>query len=149
MYGLRRSSLIMGVHLGCRVCRDRCGRNNLWRKSCICASGLLQLLRSFLQALHPNAFAVDMPQSTQPALSEQGEHAWKVGLGQDLGVGHSVLPRYAKDTADASQIEGIESFLLSGICGPRLAAVHQYADNTGIVHYHLDLHCQFGVGPHL
>ena len=36
--------------------------------------------------------AVDMPQPTQPALSEQGEHAWKVGSGQDLGVGHSVLP---------------------------------------------------------
>ena len=67
--------------------------------------------------------------------------------GQDLGVGHSVLPGYAKDTADASQVEGIESFLLSGICGPCLAALHQCADNTGIVHYHLGLHCQFGVGP--
>ena len=45
-------------------------------------------------------------------------------------------------------MEGIESFLLSGICGPRLAAVHQCADNTGIVHDHLGLHCQFGFGPH-
>ena len=85
--------------------------------------------------------AVDMPQSTQPALSEQVEHAWKVGSGQDLGVGHSVLPGYAKDMVDASQMEGIESFLLSGICGPCLAAVHQCADNTGIVHDHLGLHC--------
>ena len=75
-----------------------------------------------------------MPQPTQPALSEQGEHAWKVGSGQDLGVGHSVLLGYTKDTADASQVEGIESFLLSGICGPRLAAVHQCSANTGIVH---------------
>ena len=49
--------------------------------------------------------AVDMPQPTQPALSLQGEHAWKVGSGQDLGVGHSVMPRYAKDTADTSQVE--------------------------------------------
>ena len=48
-----------------------------------------------------------MPQPTQPALSEQGEHAWKVGSGQNLGVGHSVLPRYAKDTVDASQVERI------------------------------------------
>ena len=64
-----------------------------------------------------------MPQPAQPALSEQREHAWKVGSGQDFGVGHSVLPRYASDTADASQVEGIESFLLSGICGPHLAAV--------------------------
>ena len=92
--------------------------------------------------------AVDMPQSTQPALSEQGEHARKVSSAQDLGVGHSVLPGYAKDTADASQVEGIESFLLSGIHGPCLAAIHQCADNTGIVHDHLGLHCQFRVGPH-
>ena len=77
-----------------------------------------------------------------------GRLALKVGLGQDLGVGHSVLPGYAKDTADAFQVEGIESFLLSSICGPCLAAVHQCADNTGIVHYHLSLHCQFGVGAH-
>ena len=73
-----------------------------------------------------------------------GRFAW----GQDLGVGRSVLPGYAKDTADASLVEGIESFLLSGICGPRLATVHQCADNTGIAHYHLGLHCQFWVGPH-
>ena len=53
-----------------------------------------------------------------------------------------------QDSADASQVEAIESFLLSGICGPRLAAVHQCADSTCIVHDHLDLHCQFGVGPH-
>ena len=51
--------------------------------------------------------AVDMPQPTQPALSEQGEHAGKVSSGQDLGVGHFVLPGYAKDTADASQVEEI------------------------------------------
>ena len=92
--------------------------------------------------------AVGMTQPTQPALSEQGEHAWKVGSGQDLGAGHPVLPGYAKDSVDASQMEGIESFLLSGICGPRLAAVRQCADDTGIVHDHLSLHCQFGVGPH-
>ena len=93
--------------------------------------------------------AVDnMPQPTQPALSEQGEHAWKVGSGQDLGVGHAVLPAYAKDSADASQVEGIESVLLSDICGPCLTAINQCAD-TGIVHHHLGLHCQFGVSPHL
>ena len=47
--------------------------------------------------------AVDMTQPTQPTLSEQDENAWKVGSGQDLGVGHSVLPGHAKDTADASK----------------------------------------------
>ena len=70
--------------------------------------------------------------SAASALSEQGEHARKVSSGQDPGVGHSVLPGYAKDTVDASQVEGIESFPLSGICGPRLTAVHQCAGNTGL-----------------
>ena len=36
----------------------------------------------------------------------------------------SALPGYAQDTADTSQVEGVESFLLTGTCGPRLAAVH-------------------------
>ena len=67
---------------------------------------------------------VDILQPTQPALSEKCKHARKFSSGQDLGVGQSVLPRYAKDTADASRVEGIESFLQSGICGPRLAVAH-------------------------
>ena len=92
--------------------------------------------------------AVDMPQPTQPALFEQGEHARKVSSGQVLGVGHSVLPGYAKDTADASQMQGIEFFLLSCICGTRLASLHQYADNTGIVHDHMVFTVNFGFGPH-
>ena len=51
----------------------------------------LSIENVFWDAAIPHA--VDMPQPTQPALSEQGEHARKVGSGQDLGVGHSVLPR--------------------------------------------------------
>ena len=60
----------------------------------------------------------------------------------------TIFPGYAQDTADASKVEGVESFLLSGICGRRLTAVNQCADDAGNVHYHLGLHCQFGVGPH-
>ena len=48
-------------------------------------------------------YAVDMTQPMKPALSEQGEHAWKVGSEQNLGVRHSVLPGYVKGTADASE----------------------------------------------
>ena len=48
-------------------------------------------------------YAADMTQPTLPALSEQGEHAWKVGSEQKFGVRHSVLPGYAKGTADASE----------------------------------------------
>ena len=48
-------------------------------------------------------YALDMTQPTLPALSKQGEHAWKVGSEQNLSVRHSVLPGYAKGTADASE----------------------------------------------
>ena len=118
----------------------------LWAAFCSPSRCQLSIENVFWDAviLH----AVEMTQPTQPALSEQGEHAWKVSSGQDLGVGHSVLPGYAQDTADASQVEGVVSFLLPGTCGPRLAAVHQCADDKGITHYHLGLHCQLGVGPH-
>ena len=63
---------------------------------------------------------VGMTRPTLPALPEQGEHAWKVGSGQELGFRHSVLSGYAQDTAAASQMEGVESFFfffffLSGI----------------------------------
>ena len=55
------------------------------------------------------------------------------------------MPRIRRDT---SQVEGVESFLLSGICGLRLTDLQSVLMTTDIVHYHLSLHCQFGVGPH-
>ena len=45
-------------------------------------------------------------------------------------------------------MEGVQTPFLPGIRGPRLAAVYQCADGTGVVHCHLGLHCQLGVGPH-
>ena len=47
----------------------------------------------------------NMTQPTQSALSEQGVHSGKTGTRQDISVGYFVLPRYAQDTADASQVE--------------------------------------------
>ena len=58
------------------------------------------------------------------------------------------LPRYTQDTSNASQVENVESSLLSGICGPCLAAVKKCADDAGIVHCHLRLCGQPAVCPH-
>ena len=46
---------------------------------------------------------------------------------------------------NASQMEGAQSPFLPGISGPRLAAVQQCADNTGVLHSHLgrDRHLGF------
>ena len=52
---------------------------------------------------------------------------------QCTSVGYFVLPGYAQDRADASQVECVEPPLLPGICSPRLAAILQCAGNTGIV----------------
>ena len=74
-----------------------------------------------------------MTQPSQSALSKQSVHTEKTSTRQDSSVGYFVQPGYAKYTADASQVECVEPSPLSGICRPRLAAVQQCADNTGIV----------------
>ena len=75
----------------------------------------------------------DMTQPSQYALSKQSVHSGKTSTGQYISVGYFILPAYSQDTADASQVECVESSLLPGICSPHLAAIHQCADNTGIV----------------
>ena len=77
----------------------------------------------------------DMTQPSQSALSKQSVHSGKTSTRQDISVGYFVLPGYAQDTADVSQVECVESSLLPGICRPCLAAIQQCADNTGIVDY--------------
>ena len=64
----------------------------------------------------------DMTQATQCALFEQGVHSGKTSTRQDISVGYFVLPGYAQDTADASQVESVKPSLLPGICSPYLAA---------------------------
>jgi len=71
-----------------------------------------------------------------------------VSAGQGLGVGYLILPRYTQDTTNASQVEDVESSLVSGICGPCLAAVKKCADDAGIVHCHLPPRGQPAVCPH-
>ena len=64
-----------------------------------------------MPALHKGASLneVHVVQPVPAVLSEQG---------QDLGVGHFLLPEHVQDVADASQVEGFQSFLLSDKCGP-------------------------------
>ena len=60
----------------------------------------------------------------------------------------TVFLGYAQETAKTSQVEDVEFSLLSDIRSPCLAAVQQYADDTGVVDCHLCFHCQLGVYPH-
>ena len=71
-----------------------------------------------------------MTQPTESALPEQGIHIGKASTRQDLGVGYSVIPEYTQDTANTSQVEGVESFIPS----PCVNAVQQCADDTGLNH---------------
>ena len=89
-----------------------------------------------------------MTQPSQSALSKQSVHSGKTSTGQDISVGYFILPAYSQDSADASQVECVEPSLLPGICSPRLAAIQQCADNTGIVDCHLCLHILHGACPH-
>ena len=67
--------------------------------------------------------AMHMAQPAQPALSELCVHTGETSTCQDICVAHFVLPGYAQDAAEASQVEGVESSLLPGIGRPRLAAI--------------------------
>ena len=91
--------------------------------------------------------AVDMPQPAQSALPERSVRTGKAGTRQDIGVGHSVFPRYAQDTANISHVESVGFSLLSCIRSPGLAAVQQGADDTGVIDC-LCFHCQLGVYIH-
>ena len=90
----------------------------------------------------------DMTQPSQSAFSKQSVHSGKTSTGQDISVGYFILPAYSHVTADASQVECVEPHLLSGICSPRLVAIQQCADNTGVVNCHLCLHTLPGACPH-
>ena len=90
----------------------------------------------------------DMTQPSQSALSKLRVHTGKTSTRQDISVGYFVLPVYAQDTADASQVECVEPSLLPGICSPCIAAIQQCAGKTGIVGRHLCLHRPLVACPH-
>ena len=89
-----------------------------------------------------------MTQPSHSALSKQSVHSGKTSTRQYISVGYFIMPAYSQDTADASQMECVEPFLLPGICGPRLAAIHQWVDNTGGIDCHICVHIQLGACPH-
>ena len=64
-----------------------------------------------------------MTQPSQYALSKHSVHNGKTSTRQDISVGYIVLPVYAQDTANASQVECVVHFLLSGISSPWLAVI--------------------------
>ena len=64
-----------------------------------------------------------MTQTSQSALPKQNVHTGKTCTRQNISVGYFVLPGYAHDTADASQVECIQPSHLPGICCPFIAAI--------------------------
>jgi len=59
-----------------------------------------------------------MIQPTESALPEQSVHTGKASTRQDLGVGYSVIPEYTQDTANTSQVEGVELSYLVHVALP-------------------------------
>ena len=90
----------------------------------------------------------DMTQPSQYALSKQSVHTGETSTRQDISLGYFVLPGYAQDTADESQVECVEPILLPGICSPCIDAIQQCAANTGNAYRHICLHRQLGACPH-
>ena len=74
----------------------------------------------------------DMTQPSQSASSKQSAcvHAGKTSTRQDIRAGYLVLPGYAQDMADASQVECVESSLLPAICCTCLALIYVLATHA-------------------
>ena len=74
----------------------------------------------------------DMTQPSQSASSKQSAcvHAGKTSTTQDIRAGYLVLPGYALDTADASQVECVKPSLLPAICCPCLALMYVLATHA-------------------
>ena len=90
----------------------------------------------------------DMAQPSQSALSKQSVRTGKTSMRQDISAGYFVLPGYAQDTSDASQVECVEPSPLHGIYNPCLAAMQKCAGNSGIVDNQICLHRQHGACPY-
>ena len=80
-----------------------------------------------------------MTQLSQSALSKQIVHSWQTSTRQYIRVGYFIMSAYSQDTADASQVECVET---------SLAAIQHCADNIGIVDCHLCLDRKLGACPH-
>ena len=79
------------------------------------------------------------------ALPKQSVHAGKTSTRQDLDVGHSVFPVYARRIILRWKVSSLLSCLTHSPC---LAAIQQCAEDTGVVNCHLCFHSQHGIYPH-
>ena len=79
------------------------------------------------------------------ALPKQSVHAGKTSTRQDLDVGHSVFPVYARRMILRWKVSSLLSCLTHSPC---LAALQQCAEDTCVVDCHPCFHSQHGIYPH-
>ena len=64
-----------------------------------------------------------VPEPAQPSFAKEKVHAKAVCLFQHSNVAHFVAPCDAEDSAETSEVEAFQTFLLPGVDGPSLAAI--------------------------
>ena len=84
-----------------------------------------------------------MAKPAKSSLCQYAEHACDSSPYKDFIVGDVFLPGDTQDSPDASEVEGVQSLILSGVKSPALTSAHESTENTSLIH------CDLGVGREL
>ena len=82
--------------------------------------------------LEPVASSPYMTKPAKSSLCQYAEHAGDSSPFKDFIVGDVLLPGDTQDSPDASEVEGVQSLLLSGVKSPALTSVHESTENTSL-----------------
>lgn len=92
--------------------------------------------------------AVNMSKPAEASLNEHRGYARETGALKDLSVSDFVLPFDVQKASKRAEVEPIEASLLSGVGRPRLAAIEESRQDTGLVDAGLGPFAQQPVVPH-
>ena len=79
-----------------------------------------------------------MAKPAKSSLCQYAEHAGDSSPFKDFIVGDMLLPGDTQDLPDASEVEGVQSLLLSRVKSPALTSIHESTENTSLIHCDLD-----------
>ena len=88
-----------------------------------------------------------MPQLAHASLLQQCVHAGDSSSLQDTVVSDFVLPGDAQNATETAHVEYIEFRFLTGLQGPRFAAIKEGAEDAGSVYLDFGVLCQLAIGP--
>jgi len=85
-----------------------------------------------------------MAEPLKAVLGQKCKHAGDACRVEDSLVWYTILPRDTQNSPEVAQVKGVEPVFLAGMGSPRLAAIEQSTEHTGLVHLYLSVEGQHG-----